>query len=102
MSPSFSLSPPWACESSSSSKITAKGTNQTDVSISVSTYWVPLNLYTAIWSCIYYFWTGLGITAGYHRLWAHRSYNASLPLRIWLAAMGAGAVEGSARWWSRG
>ena len=38
---------------------------------------------------------------GYHRLWAHSSYKATLPLKIWLAAMGAGAVEGSARWWSR-
>lgn len=67
----------------------------------VSTYWVPLTLKTAIWSFIYYFNTGLGITAGYHRLWAHRSYKATLPLRIYLAAVASGAVEGSARWWSR-
>jgi stearoyl-CoA desaturase (delta-9 desaturase) len=39
---------------------------------------------------------------GYHRLWSHRSYKAKLPLRIFLAAAGAGAVEGSARWWSAG
>lgn len=44
---------------------------------------------------------GLGITAGYHRLWAHTSYSASVPLRIWLAAVGGGAVEGSVRWWAR-
>lgn len=67
----------------------------------ISTYWVPLQFKTAVWSVVYYFNTGLGITAGYHRLWAHRSYKASLPLRIYLAAVGAGAVEGSARWWSR-
>ncbi|KUI69132.1 Acyl-CoA desaturase [Cytospora mali] len=67
----------------------------------ISTYWVPLTLRTAIWSFIYYFNTGLGITAGYHRLWAHRSYKACLALRIYLAAVAAGAVEGSARWWSR-
>jgi stearoyl-CoA desaturase (delta-9 desaturase) len=30
----------------------------------VSTYWVPLNLKTAIFAVIYYFNTGLGITAG--------------------------------------
>jgi len=46
--------------------------------------------------------TGLGITAGYHRLWAHRSYNASKPLQYLLANWGAGAVQGSIRWWSRG
>jgi stearoyl-CoA desaturase (delta-9 desaturase) len=61
-----------------------------------------LQLKTAIWSVIYYFITGLGITAGYHRLWAHRSYNASKPLEWFLAFAGAGAVEGSIRWWSRG
>lgn len=43
-----------------------------------------------------------GITAGYHRLWAHRSYNASRPLQYALAMFGAGAVEGSIRWWARG
>lgn len=30
----------------------------------ISAYWVPLHLYTAIFSVIYYFNTGLGITAG--------------------------------------
>ena len=44
----------------------------------------------------------IGITAGYHRLWAHRSYNAAKPLEYFLALAGAGAVEGSIRWWSRG
>ncbi|XP_014209579.1 acyl-CoA Delta(11) desaturase-like [Copidosoma floridanum] len=30
---------------------------------------------------------GVGITAGLHRLWAHRSYSAKLPLRILLAVL---------------
>lgn len=30
----------------------------------ISAYWVPLRLYTAIFAVIYYFNTGLGITAG--------------------------------------
>ncbi|KAL9112002.1 MAG: hypothetical protein Q9227_003622 [Pyrenula ochraceoflavens] len=81
----------------------------------------PWNWYTCIWSVIYYFGTGLGITAGltncnpllgvelidvecvgYHRLWAHTSYSATLPLRIFLALLGAGSVEGSIRWWAGG
>lgn len=53
-------------------------------------------------SVIYYFITGLGITAGYHRLWAHRAYNASVPLQFALAIAGTGAVEGSIKWWCRG
>jgi len=57
---------------------------------------------TTVFAVIYYFVTGWGITAGYHRLWAHRSYNASKPLQYFLALAGAGAVEGSIKWWARG
>ncbi|PWN53880.1 putative stearoyl-CoA desaturase [Violaceomyces palustris] len=60
------------------------------------------SLKTFIWATVYYFFTGLGITAGYHRLWAHRAYNASRPLQYFLACMGSGAVEGSIHWWARG
>ncbi|KAI2636976.1 acyl-CoA desaturase 1 [Hypomontagnella submonticulosa] len=67
----------------------------------IAAYWTPLHPKTAIFAVIYYFNSGLGITAGYHRLWAHSSYKASLPIKIYLAAMGAAAVEGSIRWWSR-
>ncbi|KAI5777831.1 hypothetical protein EDC01DRAFT_635493 [Geopyxis carbonaria] len=64
-------------------------------------WYTPLKMQTLIWSVFYYFCTGLGITAGYHRLWAHTSYSATTPLKIYLAAVGGGAVEGSIRWWSR-
>jgi stearoyl-CoA desaturase (delta-9 desaturase) len=67
-----------------------------------ATAWVPLRWPTAIWAVVYYFLTGLGITAGYHRLWSHTSYSARLPLQIFLAVMGGGAVQGSIQWWSRG
>jgi len=56
---------------------------------------------TAIWTVIYYYFTGLGITAGYHRYWAHRSYSASRLFQFMLLVAGSGAVEGSARWWCR-
>jgi len=64
--------------------------------------YTPLLWKTFFFSIFYYFVTGMGITAGYHRLWAHRSYNASLPLQYILAIAGAGAVEGSIKWWCRG
>ncbi|KAI7819244.1 delta-9 fatty acid desaturase [Gamsiella multidivaricata] len=57
---------------------------------------------TLIWSIVYYYATGLGITAGYHRLWAHRAYTAGPAMSFVLALLGAGAVEGSIKWWSRG
>ncbi|GBE87551.1 delta 9-fatty acid desaturase protein [Sparassis latifolia] len=65
-------------------------------------FYVKLRWETFVWSVFYYYVTGLGITAGYHRLWSHRSYNASKPLQYFLAMAGAGAVEGSIKWWSRG
>ncbi|KAF5371265.1 hypothetical protein D9758_004280 [Tetrapyrgos nigripes] len=68
----------------------------------IGAYYVPLQCKTAIWSIIYYFCTILAITAGYHRLWSHRCYNASSPLRLILALFGAGAVQGSIKRWSTG
>lgn len=64
--------------------------------------YVKLTLPTLVWSVAYYFMTGLGITAGYHRLWAHRAYNAGPFLSYTLAILGAGALQGSIKWWSRG
>ncbi len=32
----------------------------------IQSFWVPLQLKTAIWAVTYYFFTGLGITAGKH------------------------------------
>ncbi|KAJ4482309.1 delta 9-fatty acid desaturase [Lentinula aciculospora] len=68
----------------------------------VGAFYVKLQWETAVWAVAYYFLTGLGITAGYHRLWAHRAYNASLPLQYILAALGTGSLQGSIKWWSRG
>jgi stearoyl-CoA desaturase (delta-9 desaturase) len=57
---------------------------------------------TIVWSVIYYYVTGLGITAGYHRLWSHRAYDAAFPVRAMLMCAGSGAVQGSIKWWSTG
>lgn len=62
----------------------------------------PLQRKTAIWFVVYCFLTGFGLTAGYHRLWAHRTYKASKTLEYILAILGAGVVEGSIAWWARG
>jgi len=41
----------------------------------------------------------LGITAGYHRLWSHRSYSACFPLRLFLSIIGLQSFQGSISWW---
>ena len=48
-----------------------------------------------------YFFTGFGITAGYHRLWSHKSYTANKLFEIVLAFAGSGALQGSILWWSK-
>jgi len=64
-------------------------------------FFVRLRWETIIWTTILYFWTGLGITGGYHRLWSHKAFSAGLPVRLLLCFGGAAAFEGSAKWWCR-
>lgn len=44
--------------------------------------------------------TGLSITAGYHRLWAHRAYEAHAAVRLFFAVLGACALQNSILHWS--
>ena len=43
---------------------------------------------------------GLSITAGYHRLFAHRTYRATAPVRWFFLAFGASTFQNSALSWS--
>lgn len=61
--------------------------------------WIPLRYNTLLFSVFYYGLGGVSITAGYHRLWSHRSYSAIWPLRLIFAIFGAASVEGSIKWW---
>lgn len=42
----------------------------------------------------------ISITGGYHRLFAHRTYSAKWPVRLFFLVFGAAAFEGSAIHWS--
>src|SRR5690349_13613616 len=46
--------------------------------------------------------TGLAISAGYHRLWAHRTYRAHWSVRSVLMIFGAMALQNSILAWSSG
>jgi stearoyl-CoA desaturase (delta-9 desaturase) len=56
---------------------------------------------TFLCGVIFYVMGGLGITAGCHRLWAHKSYKAKLPLRLLLALFQTIALQNSIHEWSR-
>ncbi|KEG11320.1 putative fatty acid desaturase [Trypanosoma grayi] len=63
---------------------------------------VPLQQKTLIVAALFYIFNGMiGVTVGYHRLFSHRSFCAH-PILQWICAFaGAGAFEGSAKWWCR-
>jgi len=62
---------------------------------------VPVTFNTMIATIIAYLFNGFGITVGYHRLFSHRAFNASYGLQAALAFAGAGAFQGSIKWWGR-
>lgn len=43
--------------------------------------------------------SGLSITAGYHRLWSHRTYKAAWPLRLFFAVFGTFSLQNSVLVW---
>ncbi|CAF0728274.1 unnamed protein product [Brachionus calyciflorus] len=56
---------------------------------------------TLVFAYVLYLCGALGITAGAHRLWAHRTYKAKLPLRIVLGVFQTLALQNSIYEWSR-
>ena len=56
--------------------------------------WMPLlmvGMYLAV---------GLSITAGYHRFFSHKTYEAAAPVQVFYAIFGALAAQNSILWWS--
>ena len=53
-----------------------------------------------IWALVFLCLNELSITAGYHRLWAHRAYKAHPALKMFYAVFGAMAVQNSILIWA--
>ena len=56
---------------------------------------------TLVWFFTLSIYTLIGITGGYHRLWAHRSYRAHWALRVYYMILGCIANQGSIYHWVR-
>ncbi|XP_060077754.1 stearoyl-CoA desaturase 5-like [Ylistrum balloti] len=56
---------------------------------------------TWAWSIVYYMIAAVGVTAGAHRLWSHRSYKAKAPLRVLLAFFQSAALQNDIFDWVR-
>jgi len=54
------------------------------------------------WAIAGFFWflNGIGITAGYHRLWSHRTYEAHWLLRLFVLLAGTMALQNSLLIWA--
>jgi stearoyl-CoA desaturase (Delta-9 desaturase) len=50
----------------------------------------------------FYYACGMSITAGYHRYFSHRTYEASLPVKIFFLLFGAGSFQHSVLNWCTG
>jgi len=61
----------------------------------------PLQINTFILALIGYMTAGLGITVGYHRMFAHRAFDARWPTRLFILLCGTSAFQGSCLWWAR-
>jgi len=60
-----------------------------------------IHILTWFWCAFVHCLSCLGITAGVHRLWAHRTYKAKLPLRIILAALNSLSAQNDIIEWAR-
>ena len=58
--------------------------------VSAAAAWVAFGLYVV---------KGVGVTAGFHRLLAHRSYKANRVVQFVLGLAGSLAVQGGPLWW---
>ncbi|KAL6426387.1 hypothetical protein ACFW04_009107 [Cataglyphis niger] len=70
----------------------------TNKSLNYFAFNITIFLITAIFL---YQCSGFGITAGAHRLWAHRSYKAKWPLQLLLMILNTIAFQDSAIDWAR-
>jgi len=53
-----------------------------------------------LWALAFLYLNGMSITGGYHRLWAHKAYEASPALKWLFAFWGAGALQNSILEWA--
>jgi stearoyl-CoA desaturase (delta-9 desaturase) len=74
------------------------------ISIAGLIYWLKsgsYNLNTIILTAVMFTFVQLSITAGYHRLFSHRAYEAHPLIKIFFLLFGAAGLQGTALKWSQ-
>ena len=65
-------------------------------------YLIPSAIpWTWFWSVLLFLWGGMGVTVGAHRLWTHRTYKATWPLKLYLMVMNCFAAQNDIFEWAR-
>lgn len=67
----------------------------------LSAFFVPLTLTSLSLLVVLYVVTALGVTLGFHRLLAHRSFECPRWLKRVLALLGTASLQGGPVWWVR-
>jgi len=57
--------------------------------------WTETLTFVLLWLAV-----GMSVTAGYHRLFAHKTYQAAWPVRLFFLVFGAGSLENSVLNWA--
>ncbi len=70
------------------------------IGVPVWAYLVGIDWVEVTCAVVLFYFTGMSITAGYHRLWSHKTYDANIVVRVILAVGGAMALQNSILHWS--
>jgi stearoyl-CoA desaturase (delta-9 desaturase) len=72
------------------------------VGTALYTYFHGFELWMPLLALTMYALVGISVTAGYHRFFSHRTYEASRPVQVFFAIFGAMAAQNSILSWSAG
>ncbi|XP_014487791.1 PREDICTED: acyl-CoA desaturase-like, partial [Dinoponera quadriceps] len=57
--------------------------------------------WTTLWVLVFGYTSSIGVSAGAHRLWSHRSYKAKWPMKLILMILQTVSFQLSIHWWVR-
>jgi stearoyl-CoA desaturase (Delta-9 desaturase) len=66
----------------------------------LTVFLVPVDAFSLTLMVLTYFWRMFGITAGYHRYFAHRAYKTSRFFQFVLAWLGCASLQKGPLWWA--
>ncbi len=73
------------------------------IAIALTWYWLSVESFQwsqLIVAFVFYIFSGISITGGYHRLFAHRTYSAHPAVKLFFLIFGAGAFQNSVYKWA--